>query len=165
MFIQYRCSVRLFTMVRRSSCCLIACWILQRTSSLATWSLYEMRTCGSSTFPWLVFFFAALLWGSIIHKHTGRWVWEGSTSVDLLNVTFHLGNNFNWYCTNDLWLLFWRTVMLNITSVSIITSLSNYSAGSELPLFLGKTTSDTQRRHQRISSTLLSASSDWLIDI
>ena len=34
----------LFTMVRRSSCGPIVCWILARTSSLATWSLSEMRS-------------------------------------------------------------------------------------------------------------------------
>ena len=39
----YYCSLRLFTMVRRSSCGPVACWILARTSSLVTWSLYE--TC------------------------------------------------------------------------------------------------------------------------
>ena len=33
-------------------------------------------------FPWLVFFFGALLWGSMIHKHTGRWMWQGSTWQD-----------------------------------------------------------------------------------
>ena len=33
------CSLRLFTMVR-SSCGPIACWILARTSSFVTWSLY-----------------------------------------------------------------------------------------------------------------------------
>ena len=38
----YHCSLRLFTMVRRSSCGPISCWILARTSSLVTWSLYEM---------------------------------------------------------------------------------------------------------------------------
>ena len=38
----YHCSLRLFTIVRRSSCGPIACWILARTSSLAIWSLYEM---------------------------------------------------------------------------------------------------------------------------
>ena len=38
----YHCSLRLFTIVRRSSCGPIACWILARTSSLVTWSLYEM---------------------------------------------------------------------------------------------------------------------------
>ena len=37
----YHCSLRLFTMVK-SSCGPIACWILARTSSLVTWSLYEM---------------------------------------------------------------------------------------------------------------------------
>ena len=35
----YCCSLRLFTMVRRSSCGPIACWILALTSSLVTWSL------------------------------------------------------------------------------------------------------------------------------
>ena len=38
----YHCSLRLFAIVRRSSCGPIACWILARTSSLVTWSLYEM---------------------------------------------------------------------------------------------------------------------------
>ena len=37
-------SLRLFTMVTRSSCGPIACWILAQTSSLVTRSLYEMRT-------------------------------------------------------------------------------------------------------------------------
>ena len=40
----YHCSLRLFPMVRRSSCGPIACWILARTSSLVTWSLYEMHS-------------------------------------------------------------------------------------------------------------------------
>ena len=67
----YHCSLRLFTIVRRSSCAPIACWILARTSSLVTWSLYEtgsLVSCGSTSFPWLVFFFGALLWGSMIHN-------------------------------------------------------------------------------------------------
>ena len=34
--------LRLFTIVRRSSCGPIACWIFARTSSLVTWSLYDM---------------------------------------------------------------------------------------------------------------------------
>ena len=38
-------------------------------------------SCGSTSFPWLVFFFAILLWGSMVHKRTGRWMWQGSTSV------------------------------------------------------------------------------------
>ena len=40
----YHFSLGLFTMVRRSSCGPIACWILARTSSLVTWSLYEMHS-------------------------------------------------------------------------------------------------------------------------
>ena len=31
-------------------------------------------SCGCTSFSWLVFFYAALLWGSMIHKHTGRWL-------------------------------------------------------------------------------------------
>ena len=38
----YHCSLHLFTMARRSSCGPIACWILTLTSSLVTWSLYDM---------------------------------------------------------------------------------------------------------------------------
>ena len=38
-------------------------------------------SCGRTSFPWLVFFFDDLLWGSMIHKHTGRWMWQGSASV------------------------------------------------------------------------------------
>ena len=37
--------------------------------------------CGNTSFPWLVFFFGALLWGYMIHKHAGRWMWQGSASV------------------------------------------------------------------------------------
>ena len=40
----YHFSLRQFTMVRRASCGPIACWILAWTSSLVTWSLYEMRS-------------------------------------------------------------------------------------------------------------------------
>ena len=40
----YSCSLHMYTMVRRPSCRPIACWILTRTSSLVTWSLYEMRS-------------------------------------------------------------------------------------------------------------------------
>ena len=70
-------------MIRRSSCSPIACWILARTSSLVTWS-FCMRcvvSCGSTSFPWLVFFFGALLWGSMIYNYTGIWMWQGSISV------------------------------------------------------------------------------------
>ena len=38
-------------------------------------------SCDSTSFPWLLFFFGALLWGFMIHKHTGRWMWQGSASV------------------------------------------------------------------------------------
>ena len=38
-------------------------------------------SCGSTSFPWLAFFFGAMLWGSMIHKHTGRWMRQGSALV------------------------------------------------------------------------------------
>ena len=47
----YHCILRLFTIVRRSSCGPIACWILARTSLLVTWSLYKI--C-SMVFVWAV---------------------------------------------------------------------------------------------------------------
>ena len=40
----YLLSLHHITMVRRPSCGPIACCILERTSSLVTWSLYEMRS-------------------------------------------------------------------------------------------------------------------------
>ena len=61
----YHCSLRLFTVVSRSSCGLIACWILARTSSSVTWSCMRcVVSCGSTSFSWLAFFFGALLWAS-----------------------------------------------------------------------------------------------------
>ena len=66
----YHFRLRLFTMVR-SSCAPIACWILARTSSLATrWYLCTryVVSCGSASFPWLLFFFAALQWVFMIYS-------------------------------------------------------------------------------------------------
>ena len=37
-------------------------------------------SCGGTSFSWLVFFFGALLWGSMIYKHRGRRMWLGSVS-------------------------------------------------------------------------------------
>ena len=51
---------------------------------LPHWQHLCMRcivSCGSTSFLWLVFLFAALLWGSTIHEHTERWMWHGSASV------------------------------------------------------------------------------------
>ena len=42
-------------------------------------------SCGSTSFPWLVFSFGALLWGSMIQKHRGRLMWQGSVSVVFCN--------------------------------------------------------------------------------
>ena len=75
----YRCNLRLFTVVR-SSCGQVARWIYARTSLLVTW-MRCVASCGSTSFLWLVFFFGALLWGFMIHKHTGRQMWQGSASI------------------------------------------------------------------------------------
>ena len=40
-----------------------------------------VESCFSTSFPWLVFFFRVLLWGSMVHKQTGRWIWQESASV------------------------------------------------------------------------------------
>ena len=40
----HHCSLRLFAMVRRSSCGPTVCWILSRTSPLVTWSLFKMQS-------------------------------------------------------------------------------------------------------------------------
>ena len=56
----YHFNLRLFTMVKRSSCGPIACWILARTSSLVT-CMRCVVSCSSTSFSWLVFVFAALL--------------------------------------------------------------------------------------------------------
>ena len=65
----HHCSLRLFTMVRRSSCRPIACWILARTSSLVTWSLYEMRRI----LRWhLISMACILLWSSGVRVHDSQ---------------------------------------------------------------------------------------------
>ena len=43
-------------------------------------------SCSSTSFPWLVFLFGVLPWWSMIHKHTGRWMWQGSASVVAWNL-------------------------------------------------------------------------------
>ena len=65
----YHCRWCLFTMVRRSSCGLIVCRILARTSSLITWSLYEML----SIFRWhLISMVCTLLWSSAVRVHNSQ---------------------------------------------------------------------------------------------
>ena len=77
----YHYSLRLFTVVRSSLVWLPAgSW-----HGLPRWQqglcMRCVVSCGSTSFPWLVFFFWGLLWGSMIHKHTGRWIWQGSASI------------------------------------------------------------------------------------
>ena len=55
----YHCSLRLFTIIRRSSCGPMACWILAQTSSLVTWSLYEMRSIFAVA-PYFRYFYSSL---------------------------------------------------------------------------------------------------------
>ena len=65
----YHFGLRLFTIVRRSSCGPIAWWILARTSSLVTWSLYEMR----GILRWhLIPVACILLWSSAVRVHDSQ---------------------------------------------------------------------------------------------
>ena len=65
----YHCSSHLFTMVRRSSCGPTACWILAQTSSLVTWSMYEMRSILQQH---LISMACILLWSSAVRVHDSQ---------------------------------------------------------------------------------------------
>ena len=67
--IPYHCSLRFCTTIRRSSCGPIACQILARTSSLVTWSLYEMR---SILRPHLISMACILLRSSAVRVHDSQ---------------------------------------------------------------------------------------------
>ena len=55
-------------MVRGSSCGPIACWILARTCSLVTWSLYEMRSILRQHLTSMV----CILWSSAVRVHDSK---------------------------------------------------------------------------------------------
>ena len=57
----YHFSLYLFTMVRRSSCGPIARWILGNDFLVSNTVFVCVVSCGSTSFPGLVFFFGALL--------------------------------------------------------------------------------------------------------
>ena len=58
-----------FTMARRSSCGPIAYWILARTSSLVTWSLYEMHSILQKH---CISMACILLWSSAVSVHDSQ---------------------------------------------------------------------------------------------
>ena len=60
----YHCCLHLFTMVRRSSCGQIACWILAQTSWFLTWSLCEI--CCILGYH-LISMACILLWSIFLH--------------------------------------------------------------------------------------------------
>ena len=67
-------SFRFLTRVRSSSYSPMAAWILLRTSSLVTWSLYEMfNSSGSISSQKPAFFSLTLQSRSMIHRHTEIW--------------------------------------------------------------------------------------------
>ena len=71
-------SLPLFAMVR-SSYSPIVCWVLARTSPLVTWSLMRcVVSCDSTSIPWLFFLLSSAV---KVHQYTGRWMWQGNTSV------------------------------------------------------------------------------------
>ena len=76
-------------------------------------------SCGSTSFPWLVFFFGALLSGSMIHKHTGRWMWQGSASV--------ISWNWEKYCYHS------KLAPEGRPGMSDVSPLSGLSFDSTLP--------------------------------
>ena len=65
----YHCSLRLFMIVRISLCGPIAGWILAQTSSLVTWSLYEM--C-SILRQHLISMACILIWSSAVRVHDSQ---------------------------------------------------------------------------------------------
>ena len=65
----YYFSLPLFTMVGRSLCGPIACWILAQTFSLVTWSLYEMH---SILRLHLISMARILLWSSAVKVHNSH---------------------------------------------------------------------------------------------
>ena len=75
--------------------------------------------CGSTSFPWLVFFFLALLWGSMIHKHTGWWMWQGSASVVSWSwekyswLRYAAAQTFMIFLPLEGWLRLWRMLCLS----------------------------------------------------
>ena len=68
-------------------------------------------SCGSTSLPWLVFFFAALLWGSMIHKHSGRWMWLGSISV--------ISWNWKKYCCHSTLVSTLLVLLLSVLSLTV----------------------------------------------
>ena len=82
----YHCSVRLFTMVRRSSCGPIACWVLARTFSLVTWSLYEVR---SILRQHLISMACILLRSTSVRVHDSQAYRKMDVAQCILSVTMH----------------------------------------------------------------------------
>ena len=74
----YHFSLRLFTMVRRSSCDPIALWILAQTSLVVSWSLYEMRIISMARI---------LLWSSAVRVHDSQALRH--TSSHMMNFLVH----------------------------------------------------------------------------
>ena len=74
-------SFRFLTRVRSSSYSPMAAWNFLRTSSLVTWSLYEMFSSLRSISSQKPAFFSLTLQSrSMIHRHTEIWKWQGSAS-------------------------------------------------------------------------------------
>ena len=80
-----------------------------------------MVSCGSTSFPWLVFFFGDLLRGSMIYKHTFRWTLQGHLSriLELKEMLLSFQTGFNLVNTAVV-----RAILVSISCVkpsSVIT--------------------------------------------
>ena len=85
-------------MIRRSSCGPIACWTLARTSSLVTWSLYEMRNILRQH---LISMTCIFLWSSAVRVHDSHAYRKMNLTRERINCTLETERNTsvisNWF--------------------------------------------------------------------
>ena len=82
----YHCSFHLFTTIRKSLCGPIAYWILTRTSSLVTWSLYEICTILRKH---LLSMACILLWSSAVRVHDSQVYRKMDVTRVHISISFH----------------------------------------------------------------------------
>ena len=89
-------------------------------------------SCGSTSFPWLVFFFRALLWGSMIHKHTRRWMWQGSASVISCRIPlFFFFNCSTTVRAHVVWATSWKRLLGQVRHLAVFSTASPANSYSQ----------------------------------